>query len=97
MQTSVDDLDQTSRTEFLRKTISDRTFMMNNTKIVSASPYRAIIRRQNHQMTNQQTSRDNSDEEDEMEGEANDDFERDHDPLDMGANSTNYPITNPNL
>lgn len=66
--------------------------MANNSKIVSASPYRAIIRRQEQKIfnMNSQTSRDSSenDEENDNEG-ANDDFERDNDPLDMGATSNN--------
>lgn len=34
-----------SRSEFLKKTMSDRNFALNRGTIVSASPFRAVIRR----------------------------------------------------
>ena len=83
-----DEFDQTSRSEFLRKTISDRNFMLNNTKIVSASPYRAIVRRQEPMFVNQQSSRDNSEDDEENDQDHHDDFERDIDPLDIGNTMT---------
>ena len=44
--------------------MSDKNFMQHNTKIVSASPYRAVVRRQDPPYQLQQTSRDDSDDED---------------------------------
>lgn len=70
--------------------MSDKNFMQHNTKIVSASPYRAVVRRQDPPYQLQQTSRDDSDDEDDNEADINEEFERDHDPLDIGAAADVY-------
>ena len=79
---SEDANEPTGRSEFLRKTISDKNFMQTNTKIVSASPYRAVVRRQEPPPYTQQTSRSSTESDNE---EGNEDFDRENDPLDMGA------------
>ena len=84
-------VEPTNRSEFLRKTMSDKNFIQNNAKIVTASPYRAVVRRQEPPYQLQQTSREDSDDDEDNEVDGHDDFERDHDPLDMGtANADMY-------
>lgn len=71
--------------------MSDKNFMQNNAKIVTASPYRAVVRRQEQPYQLQQSSREDSEEEEENDMDAQDDFERD-DPLDMGATNAEMYI-----
>jgi len=76
-------MNASTRKEFLKKTLSDKQFASSNGMIVSASPFRAVIRRMDYSASRIENN-DNSDE-DEGEGEEmgspnernDDDFERD--------------------
>jgi len=68
-----------TRKEFLKKSMSDRNFASQNGLIVSASPYRAVIRRMDYSTSKIEDNK--SEEEDDDEGSPNDkiddEFERD--------------------
>ena len=72
----------TTNNEFLKMTMRDRNFIKSHGKIISASPFRAIVRRMDYeQMLGDHHDDDRSKEENEKEDD--EDFERDHEGLKM--------------
>lgn len=82
-----DDIRGETRSEFLKKTMTDKNFQMNNGSIVSASPFRAIIRRKNYIGTEQKLDEESSSKSDEDKEEAveeeEDQFDRDMNGLSL--------------
>ena len=72
----------TSRSEFLKKTIRDKKFLEGRSKIVTASPYRAILRRIDQMEINEESGDEKSPD---LLNETYADFERDEDQLDMAT------------
>ena len=69
-----------TKSEFLKKTMNEKNFAANNSTIISASPYRAVIRRKeqseyDHQEETQRTNNSNGDDYD--LGEDMEQFDRD--------------------
>ena len=87
-----------TRKEFLKKSMSDKLFASQNGLIVSASPYRAVIRRMDYSSSKIE---DNRSDEDEEEGSPNDkiddEFERDEqDKSNLFASYAKRDFGNPN-
>ena len=73
------DMNASTKKEFLKKSMSDRNYASMNGLIVSASPYRAVIRRMDYSTSRIEDNK--SEEDDDEEGSPNDkiddEFERD--------------------
>jgi len=68
----------TTRNEFLKYTMRDRNFIKSYGKIVSASPYRAVIRRMDYEPNISRNQEEDEEERNKEDDKDDDDFERDH-------------------
>ena len=57
-----EDMNASTRKEFLKKTLSDKQFASVNGMIVSASPYRAVIRRMDYSASKIENNNSDEDE-----------------------------------
>lgn len=72
-----------SKKEFLKRTMTDKDFIHTYGKVVSASPYRAVVRRMDYSSMIQD---DRSEEENSPTGKFDDDFERDESMFQTNTN-----------
>jgi hypothetical protein len=80
-----------SKKEFLKKTMTDKNFIHNYGKVVSASPYRAVVRRMDYSSMVE----DDGSEEEASPSKFEEDFDRDEEEKSMFQTQPHYSEQTP--